>query len=91
MKKLKKSDIHKVEKQYSYDNLYIPAYWRLPTIEELKKLKLDKDKCEFGYMTSELTTDQKYIYYVGFDFSTGKKEVRHTYTSMPMNVIYIKE
>jgi hypothetical protein len=79
----------KTQKEYSYDGLYIPANYRLPTIQELKKLRLNK--CQLGYMTSELTTDEKYIYYVGFDFITGQKEVRHTYTSMPLNVIYVIE
>ena len=89
MRKFKKSDICRIEKELPYNYNYMAGGWRLPTIEELKKLKLDRNK--FGYLSSELTTDGKYVYYVGFDFTTGKKEVRHTYLNLPLSVIYIKE
>ena len=76
--------------QFTYDEVSLVLYsdililpYRLPTIEELKSMKLQK----LDYMSSELIGN--YVFYLGFN--GNDREQRHTYKSMPLEVIILKD
>lgn len=76
--------------QFSYEEVSLVLYsnililpYRLPTIEELKSMKLQK----LDYMSSELIGN--YVFYLGFN--RNNREQRHTYKSMPLEVIILKD
>lgn len=76
--------------QFSYNEVSSVLYsdililpYRLPTIEELKSMKLEK----LDYMSSELIGN--YVFYLGFN--GNDREQRHTYRTMPLEVIILRD